>query len=324
MVSVIIPTWNQRDLLEKLLRCLAKQTRPPEEIIVVDNGSEDDSVELAEQSGARVISMGYNSGFTCAVNRGIRDARHDLVAVVNNDVLLEQDWLERLMDAVSSSGSWFATSKIFQSGSTQMLDGTFDAICRGGSAWRCGQGRQDGPAWALPRNIWFAPFTAALFRRELFERVGFLDEDFESYLEDVEFGLRCALTGCQGQYVPGAVAYHRGSATLGHWHADTVRRMARNQVLLVAKHYPGNWLWRLGWPVLVAQILWGIVALKHGAGWPYLKGKIEGLRSFHQLRSSGERAQEIFSILSESEKQLRQLQQISGFDWYWRLYFALT
>ena len=88
-------------------------------------------------------------------------------------------------------------------------------------------------------------------RRELFEKVGWLDERFESYLEDVDFSLRSARKGCLGVYVPEAVAYHQGSATLGAWHPETARRIARNQLLLVAKHYPRGWLFRYGWPVLV-------------------------------------------------------------------------
>ena len=68
-------------------------------------------------------------------------------------------------------------------------------------------------------------------------------------------------------------AYHQGSATLGRWHPDTVRKIARNQLLLVAKHYPPNWILRYGWPVFIAQTLWGFVALRHGALLSYLAGK---------------------------------------------------
>jgi len=63
---------------------------------------------------------------------------------------------------------------------------------------------------------------AAIFRKELFDRLGALDERFESYLEDIDFGIRCATAGLTGIYVPEAVAYHTGSATLGRWHPTTV------------------------------------------------------------------------------------------------------
>ncbi len=134
----------------------------------------------------------------------------------------------------------------------------------------------------------------------MFERVGFLDERFESYLEDVDFGLRCAEAGFGGLYVPEAVAYHQGSATLGRWHPDTVRRISRNQVLLVAKHYPPNWILRYGWPVFIAQALWGFIALRHGALLSYVAGKADGLRQFREAR--GKACARFPAIVEQSEK----------------------
>ena len=176
--------------------------------------------------------------------------------------------------------------------------------------------------WNQRRTIQLAPFTAAVFRAALFERVGFLDERFESYLEDVDFGLRCAEAGFGGLYVPEAVAYHQGSATLGRWHPDTVRRISRNQLLLVAKHYPPNWILRYGWPVLIAQALWGFVALRHGALLSYVAGKADGLRQFREAR--GKHCPRFPAVVEQSENDIREIQQSTGFDLYWRLYFALT
>ncbi len=131
----------------------------------------------------------------------------------------------------------------------------------------------DGPEPSRPRLIAMAPGTAALFRTELFHRVGLLDTAFESYLEDVDFGVRCALAGFAGVYVPEAVAYHWGSARLGRWSPQVVRRIARNQVYLAYRYYPLRKYW---WPILVGQLLWGLVALRHGSGWAFLGGKLEG------------------------------------------------
>lgn len=323
-VSAIIPNWNRGDLLERVLRDLAGQTHPPDEIVVVDNGSNDDSVPRAERLGARVIQMGANAGFARSVNRGISDSRSEWVAILNNDVELEDNWLERLEVAARQSGTWFATGKILRAQSRDTIDGTFDAVCRGGCAWRCGEGRKDQPAFSSARTISLSPFTAALFRKRLFDEVGLLDEEFESYLEDVDFGLRCAVRGFSGRYVPEAVAYHRGSATRGKWHPTTVKQISRNQVFLIAKHYPARWFRRFGWAALVAQSLWGLVALRHGAGWAYLKGKLEGVRRYRQLRPLHPQENSIPAILAESEALLRRLQEHSGFDLYWRLYFLLT
>lgn len=324
IVTGIVPTWNRCDLLERLLESLARQSRPLDQVIVVDNGSQDDSAKVAEQFGASVIRLSSNAGFARAVNLGIEGAAGDWILIVNNDVELEAHWLERVLAAAEQSGAWFGIGKIYQASSPDKLDGTFDVISRGGCSWRCGQGRPDSPAWAPVGRAWFAPLTAALFRRETFRRVGLLDERFESYLEDVDLGLRCAAAGLRGCFVPEAAAFHRGSATLGAWHPDTVRKIARNQLLLVAKHYPQRWWRRLGWPVLAGQLLWGLAAVRHRAGLAYVEGKLEGLKEFRRLRRGATPSEEIIHILYESERDLRHWQAAAGFDLYWRLYFALT
>src|SRR5580693_9129103 len=257
-ISAIVPVWNGRELLERLLSSLALQTRRAEELLVVDNGSSDGAPELARQRGARVIAMGRNAGFAAAVNRGIRESRAEWIAILNSDVELAPDYFATLAAArAAGANPWFATGKILSAASPGRIDGTFDAVCRGGAAWRIGDGRPDGPPFAEPRRIASAPWTAALFRAELFRRVGLLEERFESYLEDVDFGMRCAAQGIGGIYEPAAVAWHRGSATLGRWHPETVRRIARNQLFLLARHYPAPLLARWIWPILVAQGLWG-------------------------------------------------------------------
>ncbi len=315
--------------MAKVLGDLGRQTYPIERVIVVDNGSTDDSAAVAERAGAEVIRLGANRGFAAAVNCGIERTTSDWMAVLNNDVALEPDWLERLMAALESSDAWFATGKLLDASARERLDGSFDAVCRGGCAWKCGHGRRDSEFWNQPRRIQLAPLTAAVFRSDLFRRVGLLDETFESYLEDVDLGLRCAARGLSGLYVPGAVTYHTGSATLGRWHPDTTRRMARNQVLLVAKHYPPDWIKRYGWAVFVAQLLWGFVALRHGAFLGYLAGKIEAIRGFRGWRRAAEAERvahgaNVPAIIEESEKEILELQRLTGFDLFWRLYFALT
>lgn len=326
--TVIVPHWNRRDLLERVLEQVRSQTCPVEEILVVDNGSQDGSVELARSKGARVIALERNIGFSGAVNRGIREARTDCVAILNNDVEPQPDWLERLRKAFEEPGVFFATGKLLNAARPEWLDGTFDTVSRGACPWRAGRGRRDGPEWSRPRRIHMAPFTAALFRAELFRKVGLLDERFGSYLEDVDFGLRCAMQGYSGRYVPEAVGRHIGSATLGRWHKETVRLNARNQVLLVAKHYPERYLLRYAWPILVGQSLWGLLALRHGRGVAYLRGKLQGLVLARRVRREVVRAggwqRGLSRIVEQSEAEIFELQRRTGFDRYWRVYFELT
>lgn len=335
-VTVIVPVWNRRDLLERLLHGLRMQTEVPAQVLVIDDGSEDGSADLAAVLGATAIRMGTHGGFARAVNRGIRESRTPLLAIVNNDVELAPDWLAKLV-AGMDAGAWFAAGRILQAGDRRVIDGTYDAVCRGGTSWRVGHGLRDGPRFHTACEIRSAPFTAAVFRAGLFAKIGLLDERFESYLEDVDFGLRCALAGCAGRYVPEAIAWHAGSATLGRWHPETTRRMARNQVFLIAKHFSRVALLHDAWPIAVAQGLWGLVAFRHGRAWAWLRGIEEGFRRFAELRErtgrrpdpveprpSGSALPNLPQILRESEQEIHRLQSEAGEDLYWKLYFLLT
>ena len=259
-VTVVIPQFNRADLLDDLLKQLCSQTHPICRTIVVDNGSTDDSVAVARRHGADVIALTTNRGFAYAVNRGIEACATTWIAILNNDITIPADWLMRMLAGAGDAD--FAVGKLLTPG-TSTIDGTFDLVCQGATAWRCGAGRPDDGTWSAQRQIQFAPLTAALFRREVFDKAGLLDERFESYLEDVDLGLRCSAAGLRGVYVPDAVGTHQGSATRGAWHKATVRQISRNQLFIVFKHFRGG----PGWKILVAQLLWGFLALRHGAGW---------------------------------------------------------
>ena len=316
-VAAVIPHWNRRDLLDSLFTSLRAQTRPFDEIILIDNGSTDDSADLAERHAAKVLRLGQNFGFAVAVNRGISSTNADWIAILNNDVTLAPDWLEQLL----KTDSQFATGKILNAADHSLIDGTFDEISRGACAWRCGQGKKDSPVWNQRQAIRMAPMTAAIFRKSLFTAVGPLDENFGSYLEDVDFGIRCALLGLAGEYIPEAVAYHRGSETWGAWNKDTVKRISRNQILLTVKHFGGQPLW----PIVAGQMLWGLVALRHLRGASYLRGKISGWKAARALYREKITVSEdrIASLVTTGEAQIFALQQQTGFDRYWRAYFWL-
>ncbi len=313
-LTAVVPVWNGRDLLARLLDTLDAQTLRADETIVIDNGSTDGAPELARSRGARVIGMGRNAGFAAAVNRGIGESRAGWIAVLNSDVELAADYFEKL----TATSELFASGRILDARRNGMLDGAFDLTCRGGATWRAGSGCADGPAWRKARRIWSAPWTAILLRSDVFGKLGLLEERFESYLEDVDFGLRCAANGVYGMYVPDAVAWHRGSAALGRWHPETVRRIARNQVFLAARHLPPRCWWR----AIVAQALWGAVAMRHGHPVAWTKGMLAGLRGFRAMRRRP--IPELLAQLRENEREIVRLQSISGRDLYWKLYFLLT
>jgi GT2 family glycosyltransferase len=324
-VSAITPTWNRADLLESILKNLRSQRRPPEQIIVVDNGSIDTTQLVAREFGVDLIVFPENRGFAVAVNEGIAYATGDWIFIVNNDVVLEPDWLERIVASAERENAPFAVGKLLRPGTQNQIDGSWDLVSRAAYAWRCGYGKRDGAIWSTPRRIYFAPMTAALFRRSMFEQIGGLETRFESYYEDVDFGVRCALAGLQGIYEPAAIAIHMSKTTLGRSAARVYYLTARNQIFILAKYYSAKTLLRFAWPIFVGQILALFAAAKQRNFLPALRGKFEGLRRWKEFRPrAGNEAGRVQKAFQESEREIYSLQRQAGFDIYWRLYFSLV
>jgi GT2 family glycosyltransferase len=316
--TAIIPVHNRADLLGCLLDSIAQQTVPFAEIVVVDNGSTDGAAEIARDRGCRVIEMGENAGFSRAVNHGWKAASTKWVAILNSDVELDSRWIDRLMAGIGDAD--YATGIIRDAIDRTAIDGTYDLVSRAACAWRAGHG-EPAHETSSRSSIAIAPGTACVFRRDVLDRLNGFDERYGSYLEDVDLGLRCLQEGFTGVYIPDAVAYHRGSATLGRWNPQVVRLISRNQLLLVARHYDRALFRSCFWPIVAGQLLWGLVALRHGRGLAWIAGKIEGLRDFRpEARHSPQSSAKLREFLMASENEIRR--RATGP--YWRWYFRLT
>lgn len=307
---------NGVGLLECLLASIGAQTVPFTEIIVVDDASTDGAPDVARRNGCRVIAMGTNAGFARAVNTGCRAAVTEWIAILNSDVELDAGWLEKLLAGAGDAG--FATGTLLDAADRSRMDGTYDLVSRAGCAWRAGNGEKLSAAGIESRRIAVAPATACIFRREVLEKAGGFDESFGSYLEDVDLGLRCLRDGVAGVWVPCATARHRGSATFGRWSARATRLISRNQVLLVARHYDARLFRQCFRQIVVGQLLWGLIAIRHGRGLGWMAGKFDGLRGF---RLGGRPSAALRDFLDASENELRVR---ATRDAYWRWYFRLT
>ncbi|MEP6715680.1 MAG: glycosyltransferase family 2 protein [Terriglobia bacterium] len=314
-ITAVVPVHNGADLLEKLLTSARAQTVGFREVIVIDNASNDNAVAVARRFGCRVLQLDRNTGFASAVNLGWQSAVSDWVAILNSDVELDREWVERLASLAESAS--FAAGTLLSSGNPSVMDGSYDLVSRGGCAWRAGHGHTFSTPGG-PTPIAVAPATACLFRRDVLKSLGGFDETFGSYLEDVELGMRCIRSGFRGIYVPDAIARHQGSATYGRWNPTVVRLISRNQLLIIQRHYDPALFRACLWPILIGQILWGLLALKHGAFGAWWLGKREGLREFS---AGGTACAAIHDFLIASESEIRA--RATG-DFYWRWYFRLT
>ncbi len=242
--SVVIPNWNGRRWLERCLASTARQTQTPAEVVVVDNGSDDGSVEYlrAEHPAVQLLELGRNTGFAHAANRGVGAAQNELVALVNADVVLAEDWLSRVTrELLEDSGVASVACKMLLLANPSEIYDAGDDLRRDGVCEQRGRFTRDDGRWDAPRDVFGACAGAALYRRSAFLAAGGFDERFFAYLEDVDLALRLRLQGWRCRYVP-AVAYHaaeQSSSSLpgGHWYL-----VQRNTLLLVAKAFPLRWL----------------------------------------------------------------------------------
>ncbi len=246
LVSVITPNWNRCELLRACLRSLEAQTLQDHEVIVVDNGSSDGSVEMLRTGfpAVALIANRENRGFCAAVNQGIRQARGQYVALLNNDAEAGPGWLEALVTAASQQpGTGMCASKILRYDDPKVIDKVGHLIYPDGQNRGRACGETDSGQFDRLEEALLPDGCAALYDRRVFETAGMFDEDFFAYGDDAELGLRARLAGWGCLYVPSAVVYHRHSSTLGKYSAERLVLVERNRLWLAAKLFP----WRLLW-----------------------------------------------------------------------------
>ncbi len=282
-VTVVIPNWNGERFLSLCLTSLRRQSFEDFETVLVDNGSGDDSVAFTKRNfpEVRVISLGDNRGFSAAVNVGLRASEAEFVALLNNDTEAHPGWLEELVRAAEAhpEASLFA-SKLVDFNDRQVLDGAGDALRRSGLPYRLGHQEVDRGQFDEETFVFGACAAAALYRRELFEEIGFFDEDFFAYCEDGDVSFRAQLAGHRCLYVPKAVVYHMGSASTGGKRSPTATRLGtQNGVNLLVKNLPAALAWR-SLPILLAGQFSRIVvtSLSPGGLRAYLGGLIGAWR----------------------------------------------
>jgi GT2 family glycosyltransferase len=281
-VAVLIVNWNGGELLTHCLESVRQQRRAPDHIVVVDNGSSDDSLKRAEQllRGVELIQLPSNVGFARANNIAARAARQfDALALLNPDAVADPEWLSALVSAAEREPmtASFASQMLLAS-TPQYLDGAGDSYHVSGRAWRNGH-RVSSTGWPAADVEVFGPCAAAaLYRREAFDEVGGFDEQYFCYFEDVDLAFRLRLRGYRCVYVHSAVVRHVGSALSGYRGNFAVYHGERNAVWTFMKNMPGLLLWLY----LPQHIALNVAALLYypwrGQGKVVFRAKLDALR----------------------------------------------
>ncbi len=299
-VSVVIPTWNGASLLPECLDSLLRQSVPPAEIVVADGASSDGTAELVERDypASHLLRLGTNRGYTGAANAGILHSSGTLVAIVNQDVVLEPSWIEEVIRAaqVNPFAGAIAT-KIMLYDERDHFHSAGDDFRVDGIPVNRGVWEKDIGQYDVPAPVFGACGGAAVYRRKMLDQVGLLDESFFMYCEDVDLAWRQQLAGWPTIYAPRAVAYHHLGASGGGVLASYFT--GRNTLYVLVKDLPGP-LWRKhGHSILRAQLRISSQALRAwrgAAARARLKGQLAGLLTSVRMlekRRSIQRARQV-------------------------------
>jgi GT2 family glycosyltransferase len=276
LISVVIPNHNGAGYLAKCLRSLQAQTLENMEIVIVDNASQDESIETAQSVAPKAVLLreSKNLGFAGGVNAGIRSSHGQWIAVLNNDTELQSDWLAECAHAIQHHpDAAFFACKILDLTDRDRIYSAGDCYLRGGIGYRRGQEMKDREDFQKECEIFSASGCAALYRRQVLEEIGGFDERFFAYLEDVDLGLRLQVAGYRGYYAPRAVVYHHGAATSGgEFSPLTVRLRTRNSLLLLLKNIPALILLRCLPMIILTQLSWLMRVTTHTRIWSYVRG----------------------------------------------------
>lgn len=280
-VTIVIPNYNGIAFLDACLRSLAEQTGVSAEIIIVDNGSTDGSLEFIREHypECRLICLEKNYGFCRAVNEGIKRAESPYVILLNNDTEVRPDFSEKLLAAIKEDKKRFSCgAKMLQYQNRKLLDNAGDFYCALGWGIARGKGRP-AEQYAHGQKIFSSCAGAAIYRKELVEKLGGFDEAHFAYLEDMDLSYRAKIHGFYHWYAPEAEVFHMGSATSGsRYNHFKVVHSAGNNVYLIYKNMPFLQL-VLNFPLLILGFFVKyLFFVKKGLGKDYREGLQRGFR----------------------------------------------
>lgn len=290
-VSVVTPNYNGERFLKAFFESLNNDSECIGEVIIVDNGSDDNSVEFIKGSSfnfpVRIIENSKNLGFAPAVNQGISNAKYEYIFSLNNDTEVKKGSIRHMVDLISSGEDIFSVqAKMLRYDNKNLIDDVGDEYNL--LAWTKKTGENHhSDEYVEVMEIFSSCAGAALYRKSLLEEIGMFDDNFFAYMEDVDLAIRSKINGYHNLLCPQAVVYHIGSATSGsRYNEFKVRLAARNNVWVVYKNIPIplkiiNFIF-LFFGFLIKYIFF----VRKGFGPVYLSGIKEGLKTRSKIKKT--------------------------------------
>lgn len=298
-ISIVIPNYNGEKYFKKCIESIRLQNFIDYELIVIDNASTDSDYSWIREDQSIIFKkLDKNYGFSKAVNEGIKLSRAEYVLLLNNDTVLKQDFLAKLLETIEKDKNIFAvSSKMIQYNNQELIDDAGDEYNIFGWAYKVGDGKSI-KEFTSKRNVFSACAGAALYRKSVFEEIGYFDENFFAYMEDIDISYRARIYGYKNVYCPEAQVYHIGSATTGSKYNEfKVKLAARNNIYVPYKNMP---LLQL---ILNAPFLFLGFAIKYiffkrkGFEKVYKEGLLDGINSLGKIKKVKFKLKHIFNYV---------------------------
>jgi GT2 family glycosyltransferase len=239
LVSVVVVNYNGRHFLEDCFHSLTQQTYRNYEMILVDNGSIDDSISFMKEHypDVHLVQLSSNTGFAGGTNAGIKEAKGEFILTLNNDTCVISDFIEKLCQPMIRDPTvGMCASKMISP--DKKINSTGICISRSGAAWDRGGFEQDTGQYDHEEEVFGPCAGAALYRKTMLDEIGLFDEDFFLYMEDVDLAFRARLAGWKCIYTPDARVIHQHGGTAGFQSDLSIYYGNRNLVLYVLKNFP--------------------------------------------------------------------------------------
>ncbi len=241
LISVIVLNWNGKRFLKDCFLSLENQVFSDFEIILVDNGSEDDSVRFTRKNfpKIKIIENKENLGFAQGNNKGMEVAEGKYVFILNNDTEVDKNCLQELLRVIEEDKEiGMCGPKILSLKNPQLIDSAGINIYSDGMSRGRARGEADKGQYNKIEEILLPSGCAALYRKKMLDEIGLFDKDFFAYCEDTDLGLRGRLMGWKAVLVPFAVVYHYYSGTSGKYSSFKAFLVERNHFWVVLKNFP--------------------------------------------------------------------------------------
>lgn len=284
-ISVIIVNWNGIQHLKECFESLSKQTIKDYEIILVDNGSTDGSVNFVEREfpHVKIITLNKNYGFCKGNNIGLQHSRGGYIALLNNDTKVESSWLEELMKGMEQDPQiGICASCMVNYYKPDILDTAGDGYDICGIGFKIGNERNI-LEYQKKREVFGACAGAALYRRSMIEQIGFFDERYFAVGEDIDLSFRAKLAGYKCEYVPTAIVYHKVNQTIGAGSDYLLYQARRNLEYTYFKNMPILLLFFTITFHLLYNLITFVQALIVGKIRIYLKAKQDFIAVFNDI-----------------------------------------